>query len=430
VGPTERVFVVGGAVWSTEMARFEEDRVVLIEGGVIESVGSTAKIQPNADGGTIIDVAGAHVIPGMVDCHYHLISRTAKDATIDLITESVIEGVMSAGRVLEAGVTTVRDPGSKHRGIYTLRRLMNEGKVKGPRAFVSGPNPTGTAAPQEWRNLFVDGVEGMRSAVRQELLAGADFIKIILSRTTPESNFTVVRRYLTDEEIAVACSEAHLLGARVTSHCEGIEAARAAVKAGMDCMEHALNVDDELATQMADQGTFYVPTMWVFLTEPTLEFGDIRPDQVDIYRNSIEAEHQRSFERTLRSGVVMGAGTDSIDVVPSKDVLVRELEALVAAGMTKTDALQTATINGARVIGQERRVGSLEPGRHADVVAVDGNPIEDLRALARPLLVLKGGDVVVNLLDDRAQAMATWSEFTQRPMANEGLGRGHWLQGY
>jgi imidazolonepropionase-like amidohydrolase len=421
-----RQVVVGGPLWNTSSGAFEEGMGVLVDSGRIAAVARAADL-PADDSVLTIDVAGGHVIPGLIDCHYHLISRTDTDATVDLITESVVEGVMSAARILEAGVTSVRDPGCKHRGIYTLRRLIEEGKIRGPRAFVSGPNPTGNSAPKDWRNLFVDGVEAMRSAVRQEWRAGADFIKLILSRTSPESEFTFVLRYLTDAEIEAAISEAHLLGVRTSAHCEGISAARAAVNAGIDCLEHALSLDAELAAQMAEQGTAYVPTRWVFLTENELKWGDIGPAHAEMYRERIEEEHRRALEVALREGVLIGAGTDSLDVVPTKDVLVCELEALVAGGMTHRAVLDAATINAASIMGREKDVGSLEEGKFADLVTVDGDPMEDLRALARPTFVMKGGIVEVDLRGDRQEAERVWRAFPEPPLADEGTGRGHWL---
>lgn len=418
--------MVGGPIWNSGTGTFDEGQGLLIEDGRILAVAPVDELPKDADV-RVLEVDGAHVLPGLIDCHFHLISRTDTEATIDLVTQSVAEGVMSAGRILEAGVTTVRDPGCKHRGIYTLRRLISEGKVRGPRAFVSGPNPTGNGAPKDWRNLFVDGVEAMRSAVRQERRAGADFIKLILSRTAPESDFTFVLRYLTDEEIEAAISEAHLLGVRTSAHCEGIEPARAAVKAGIDCLEHALSLDDELAELMAEQGTAYVPTRWVFLTDNELSWGDIGPDQAPAYRERIEEEHDRALDAALRAGVLIGAGTDSLDVVPTKDVLVRELEALAAAGMTHRAVVDAATINAARIIGQEASIGSLEPGKWADVIAVDGNPLEDLRALTRPTVVMKGGSAEVDLRDNREEAEEVWAAFEVPPLADEGTGRGHWL---
>jgi imidazolonepropionase-like amidohydrolase len=234
-----------------------------------------------------------------------------------------------------------------------------------------------------------------------------------------------VARFLTDEEIEAAVSEAHRLDRRVSAHCEGFEAARAAVRAGIDCLEHALSLDDALVAEMKERGTAYVPTMWVFLAETEELFGDISAAERPIYEERIEKPHQDAFEAAMRGGLLIGAGTDSLDVVPTQDVLVRELEAMAAGGMERTEVINAATINGARIIGIEDSTGSLTAGKWADVIAVDGDPSKQLRALARPLLVIKGGDVVVDLrADDDAEA--AWEQFSVPPFEREGIGRGHW----
>jgi imidazolonepropionase-like amidohydrolase len=264
--------------------------------------------------------------------------------------------------------------------------------------------------------VFADGPEGFRRAVRQEWRAGSDFIKMVLSHAAQESEFAVVLRYMTDEEIRAAVSEAHALGIRTGCHCEGIDAARAAVNAGMDCLDHAHHLDEELTRQMADQGTGYVPTLWCYRLESQLAWGYLDAEYADVYRVKIEAEHRRSFERALAAGVLIGTGSDSIDWLPPQDVTVREIEALVEYGMTKSQALDAATINAARIIGQEREFGSLSQGKLADVLVVDGDPLEDLRALARPLMVMKAGKVALDVLHERENAIQFWTEFTRTPV--------------
>jgi imidazolonepropionase-like amidohydrolase len=412
----ERTLIFGGPIWNTEASQFEDGRLLVIQGDRIESVESIGELPTGDASARLLNVSGAHVVPGLIDLHFHLISRTAFDANIDLIADGMIEGVLSAKRTLEAGVTTVRDMGTKHRGIHTLKRAINEGKIQGPRAFVAGPNPTGSGAPPGWRNVFADGPEGFRRAVRQEWRAGSDFIKMVLSHAAQESEFAVVLRYMTDEEIRAAVSEAHALGIRTGCHCEGIDAARAAVNAGMDCLDHAHHLDEELTRQMADQGTGYVPTLWCYRLESQLAWGYLDAEYADVYRVKIEAEHRRSFERALAAGVLIGTGSDSIDWLPPQDVTVREIEALVEYGMTKSQALDAATINAARIIGQEREFGSLSQGKLADVLVVDGDPLEDLRALARPLMVMKAGKVALDVLHERENAIQFWTEFTRTPV--------------
>jgi imidazolonepropionase-like amidohydrolase len=412
----ERTLIFGGPIWNTEASQFEDGRLLVIQGDRIESVESIGELPTGDASARLLNVSGAHVVPGLIDLHFHLISRTAFDANIDLIADGMIEGVLSAKRTLEAGVTTVRDMGTKHRGIHTLKRAINEGKIQGPRAFVAGPNPTGSGAPLNWRNVFADGPEGFRQTVRQEWRAGSDFIKMVLDRATPETDFSVVVRYMTDEEIRAAVSEAHALGIRTGCHCEGLDAARAAVNAGMDCIDHGHRLDEDLVRQMAGQGTGYVPTLWPYRTSTQLDWGDIPVQQADVYRARVEAEHRRSFERAVAAGVLIGAGSDSIDWLPPQDVLVREMEALVEDGMTREGALHAATINAARIIGRESEFGSLGRGKLADVLVVEGNPLDNLRALAHPLMVMKAGQIAVDVIHEREQAIQFWEQFTRAPV--------------
>lgn len=407
--------IFGGPVFDTTRAEFVSDRLVFVEDGRIAAIESAGNLPTGDTDATLIDVHGAHVVPGMIDCHFHLISRTTREITTDLITQGAIEGVLCAERTLMAGVTTVRDMGCKHRGIYTLKAAIENGMIKGPRAFVAGPNPTGSAAPQAWRNVFVDGVEAVRKAVREERRAGADFIKLVLSSADPATGYRRVLRYLTDDEIETAVSEAHALGVLTGCHCEGLEAARAAVNAGMDTIDHGTSLDDALVEQMARQGTAYVPTLWCYMTSTQLEWEDIDPADAPAFEESFEAEHRRSFKRAREAGLLIGAGSDTIEAVPPQDILVRELEALIEDGMSEAEALLAATINGAEILGKKDALGSLEAGKLADMVAVAGNPLDDIRALARPLMVMKGGEPVLDLLGNDDAAESFWRLLTETP---------------
>ncbi len=419
---TRRTLVYGGPVWDTSAALFRPDRMIVVEGDRISAIERSAELPKGETSSKLLDVQGAHILPGLIDCHFHLIGRSAAEVTTELITEGVVEGVMSARRTLEAGVTTVRDAGCRHQGIYALSRLIGSGKVKGPRAFVSGPNLTTTAAPAHWRNFFADGIDAFRSAVRQEWRAGATWIKLILDGRVlwygnavlapGESPFNKVIRYVADDELRTVVSEAHALGVRTSGHSESIGSARAAVAAGLGCLEHGTNIDADLAHRMADSGVALVPTMWIYLAETQVAFHDIRPDQEEEFRTTVERDHQESFQNALQAGVLIGAGSDASDLVPAQDVLACELETFVKAGMGRTDAIQAATINGARILGQEQNLGSLDVGKWADIVAADGDPSEDIRAVARPVMVMKGGDVALDLLASRDEAARHWSQFS------------------
>jgi imidazolonepropionase-like amidohydrolase len=415
----ERTIIFGGPIFDSVNARFNDGQMIVIEDERIVAVERAGGRPENGDA-RVIDVNGRCVIPGLIDSHFHLMSRSAEDADADLITTSTIDGILSARRTIEAGVTTVRDPGCKHRGIYRLRSEIAAGRIPGPRTFAAGPNVVGSGAPVDWRNVFADGTDAVRKTVRLERLAGADFIKLVLSHTTASSRWQVCLRYMTDEEIAAAVSEAHALGARTGCHCEGLPAARGAVAAGMDVIDHGLSLDEKLVGEMVERGTFYVPTLWAFSAKTHLEYAKtIREDQIPDYEERISGRHRESVQMAHAAGVLIGAGSDPIHWIPARDVLVKELEALVAAGLSVTEALVAATLNGAVIIGVEDTLGSLDSGKTADVVVVEGDPRTDLRALARPALVLKSGEVMLNLLSESTAAEAHWAEMATGLPASE-----------
>lgn len=375
--------------------RFIEDQMLVVERQRIVGVAPVSELPDESDARTI-DVAGRHVLPGLIDSHFHLMSRSQPEISDDRVTLSAIEGVQTARQAIEAGVTTVRDPGCKHRGIYALREEIASGRVVGPRAMVAGPNVTGSHAAAEWRNAFADGPDEVRKVVRKAILAGADFVKLVLSHEPPERGWSVLVRYLTDEEIAAAVSEAHALDRRVGCHCEGLEPARAAVDAGMDCIDHGTVIDEELAQRMAERGTALVPTLWAYSTRTQVGWGVFDRVESARYEEAFLAEHRASFRYALEAGVMIGAGSDSIVEIPETDATVCELEALRDAGMAPVDVLRAGTINGATILGIEEETGSLDAGKRADVIAVDGNPLDDLRVLERPSLVVKDGNALVD----------------------------------
>jgi imidazolonepropionase-like amidohydrolase len=413
------LIIHGGPIMDVEAGATLTDRILVLDGSRVTAIAAAGEL-PVETGARVLDVAGRTILPGLIDAHFHLMSRSGVEAGAELVSTSTVDGVLTARRAIEAGVTTVRDPGCKHRGIHALKREIAAGRVTGPRTFAAGPNVVGSGAPVDWRNVFADGVDEVRKVVRKERLAGADFIKLVLSHTTGASRWRTCIRYLNDEEIEAAVSEAHLLGARTGCHCEGLPAARGAVRAGMDVIDHGLALDDKLVAEMAERGTFYVPTLWAFSSNTHMNYvGTIREDQYPDYEERIGRVHRESVQRAMAAGLTIGAGSDPIHWVPARDVLVREIEALVAAGMSPADAIRAATLNGATIIGVEDELGSLSPGKTADVVVVDGNPLTDLRALARPALVLKAARVMLDLRDDAAAAARHWEEMSSGEPASD-----------
>ena len=411
------VFVLGGPILDSDKRAFVDEHMVVIEEGRFVAIEPASQLP--SDAANVIDVAGAHIMPGLIDGHTHLMSRSGVEADAKLITTSVIDGVIMAKRQIESGVTSLRDPGCKHRGTHQLRDEIASGRIVGPRAYTAGPNIVGSGAPVDWRNHFVDGPDDVRKAVREEIKSGANMIKLVLSHTTADSDWTTCLRYLNDEEIAVAVAEAHLLDTRVGCHCEGIPAARAAVNAGIDVIDHGLTLDDALVRQMADQGTFYVPTLWAFSTNTHRSIGKtISEERAPIYDRNIARIHRESAQRAMAAGVKIFAGTDPVHWIPARDAMVCEIEALVDAGMAPIDALLAATEVSADAIG-DPSIGSIRRGKRADLAVFDGDPLTDLRALARPRLVMKDGEILVDLRHDQAAADALWADMATGTPASD-----------
>jgi len=387
--------IYGGPMFIGDSDHLKVGWAVLITDGLITAVGPVEELSARAPQATRLDVGQRTILPGLIDAHRHLIGPSAAEITPELIASGAILGVRVAQDTLTAGITTVRDPGCKHDAIFELRRAIHAGLVPGPAIYAAGRNPTGQAAPRTWRNHYVRGPWEMRQAVRELARDGADWIKLVASHTTPASGWKFCQRYLTDEEIQAAVDETHALGMRISAHTEGLEAARSLVNAGADAIEHGTVLDDDLVRRMADLGTFLVPTLWLYTHD--YDPATTTPDQLEAYR-AFEAEHSRGFQRALQAGVSIAVGTDAITDLPLADCLVIELELMHAHGMNTPAALRAATVGGAGVLGQADRLGRLAPGYLADVIAINGDPLKDLRALTQVDLVIQRGQICISKL--------------------------------
>jgi imidazolonepropionase-like amidohydrolase len=362
-----------------------------VEHGRITAIGTGAAPAP-IGGETRLDLAGAYVNPGLIDSHFHLISRSAAVVDDDLIALGMIEGTVNAAERIAAGVTAVRDCGCRHRGIYPLTRAINAGLVRGPRAYVAGTNPTGPDAPGHWRNVVARNADELRAVIRQQVDDGADWVKLILAHAESPTDWSAVTRYLTDDEIAAGIDEAHRLGVKIGCHCEGWDVAAIAVRSGMDALDHAPLVSDTVAAEMATRGTVYIPTVWAFSGDAGVDLDAL--SEAD--RKSLlhwQDEHRASVARAHAAGVIIAAGSDAEGSLPVRDVLVQEMLVLAECGLSPVEVLAAATRNGAGLIGHGNDLGVIKPGALADLVVVSSNPFDDLRVFADPLLVIARGAV-------------------------------------
>lgn len=382
---TMRRAVTGGLVFDGESFT---PSTVHVDGERIVGVDTVA---PSA-AEEAVDATGLYLVPGLIDAHYHLVSRSSEHPTEHDLTESMLEGIRNAEDTLASGVTTVRDCGCRTIAIYSLQAGIRDGMACGPDSVAAGRNPTGRAAPVHWRNVVADGPAGMRAAVRSQVDAGAQWVKLILAHAESPIRWDDVTVFMSDEEIAAAVDEAHGLGDTIGAHCEGWEVAERAVRLGLDSLDHAPLLSDAAVAGMAERQMTYTPSLWAFSDDSGIDLDGL-PDRE---RESVlgwREEHRRSVRRALAAGVPIAAGSDSASTLTGKQVLARELAALVDAGLTPRQALTAATVTGAALIGRDGTLGRIALGFQADLVALPTDPLADIDAVRTPAWVRQRGEL-------------------------------------
>ena len=400
-----RVLALRFARVVTEAGPVIEDAVVIVEGDRIRTVGPAARTSLPA-GAQEIDLTRYTGIPGLIDVHTHLTyawdgtpgTNPWQQLSARPTAATVYLAQTNAKHTLETGVTTVRDLGSWDYMDIAMRDLIASGAMMGPRMFVCGyglhptlsPDRPGYAEPP---GGSADGAAEVMRVVRQNIAAGADVIKVYGS-TGSADDVTGDETY-TYEEMKAAVDAAKGRGKRVAVHSYGPDGARDAVRAGATSIEHVTDMDDATLREMVKRGTFYVPTIDHnrYYAENASIFGydSSAVARLDEYRG----RNLETLRRAVRAKVKVAMGSDALFTMCGENT--RELEWFVKAGMTPAQALAAATVNGAALLGQEKQLGALTPGYTADIVAVEGNPLTDIRAVtARVRWVMKAGQVVVD----------------------------------
>jgi len=374
--------------------------VVLVRGDRIEAVGATLAIPAGA---RIIDLGSATLLPGLIDLHTHLTSTGVhwEDELLKTTPgQAALHGARNALVTLQAGFTTCRDMGPTWP--YTdidLRKAIDEGVVPGPRLMVAGNYvyATGGAGDARQFSIFVDvpivrnladGPDEIRKAVRTNLKAGADFIKIlatgaVLSRGTPPG----AQQY-TEDELRVAVEEAARWGRHVAAHAHGTDGIKAAIRAGIHTIDHGSMMDDEAVALMRTHHTAFVPTLY---TSESIAADPNVPEPEKARSRQIAAVKDRSFQLVLKAGLPIGFATDAAVVPHGQNA--REFAYRVRLGQSGMDAILSATRTAAEIIGWSDRVGTVEAKKFADLIAVAGDPLRDITELERVAWVMKGGVV-------------------------------------
>jgi imidazolonepropionase-like amidohydrolase len=395
--------LVGGTVVATDGGGSIQNATVLITGERISQVGPAASIAIPA-GAKIIDMKGKWLVPGLMNTHVHLGLKLPGAAGDSLVTETDTEEVLrmagNARLSLLSGVTTLRLVGEDHGTDFALRSAIDRGEVMGPRIKTAGEViiPTGGHGSME-----ADGPYGFAHVVREQIKSGADWIKIAISGGISDVRGSISAAPMTDEEMSVLIEVAHRNGVRVTAHNGSSEAARQALKFGIDGFEHGYHLDSAVLKEMKAKGVWLVPT--IVVTQPgALEFyHKIGSPPWYLERVKITgADHWAMLQNAIRMGVKIALGTDQFPFEPNDGTTatIAEAELYVKAGMTPLQALQSATTEAAKMLEMDADVGSITAGKYADIVAVNADPLKDIHALRTIDFVMKGGVVA---RDDRRE---------------------------
>ena len=397
--------IVGGTVVNLDGEAPIENAVILVEGERIAAIGEAGEVEIPKDA-ALIDASGAWLIPGLMNMHVHLGLILPGKMKAELYNESeaalALRMAANARETLQAGVTTIRLPGDTAHADLALMRAINKGQADGPRIFSSGEALTITAghgSKKDGKNY--DGPDELVKAARTQISAGAKWIKILISGGIATQGGGLANALMTPEEIHAVIDAAHRFGVKVTAHSGSPVATNVAVDAGLDCVEHGYFLDRPTLKKMKEHGTWLVPTIVVSqpATEPFFKKIGSPPWYLE-RRNAAGKAHWNALQTAIEEGVNIALGTDQLPHEPNDGTTAtaREAQYYVEAGMTPLQALRSATIETARLLEAEDEIGSLEQGKYADIVAVDKDPAQDIKALRNILLVMKDGKVYRNKL--------------------------------
>jgi imidazolonepropionase-like amidohydrolase len=370
------------------------------EGNVLVTDGVIAEVGPKA-GGTgaadqVLDARNHYVVPGFINCHVHLSLNAGTHPMNDMAKADsyalTIQGVAVAAKLLRAGITTVRDMGSKHFEVLAIRDAIRQRRVPGPNIVASGQALLITGG--HFSGLEVNGVDQCLAGARLQLHHGADFVKMMATGGLGKPDEIPGAQQLTYEELKACCDVARMAGKTSAAHAHGLEGIRDAVRAGVTSVEHATLVDETTADRMVEQGTYLVPTFapyWLMVEEGKQK--GVADYMIESSRWVMQEKMPR-FRMALKKGVPIAFGTDAGSPINPHENLEAECRCLLDGGMTPMQVLVCLTQSGAKLLQLDSKLGTVEAGKQADIVLLQGNPLEDICQVARVTKVIKDGQIV------------------------------------
>jgi imidazolonepropionase-like amidohydrolase len=400
------IVIHAGKVLDIRTGNYLTDQLIWIEGDRIKAIGKAADIssQVPADAKTI-DLSNSTVLPGLIDCHTHLTYTPYMAGPTGLhisYPRQALIGAHNARVTLEAGFTTVRNVGANGYSDIALRDSIKAGEVIGPRIIASGPalSITGGHADENFlapqfnfsSDGVADGVDGVTAKVRENIKYGADVIKFMATGGVLSEGDNPALAQYSPEEMKAIVDTAHGLGRKVAAHAHGALGIKNAVLAGVDSIEHGSYMNEEDIQLMKQHGTYLVPTLylgdWLMGNLSTL---GLTPNMIEKAKMVLPIARQ-NIAIAFKSGVKVAFGTDA--AVYPHGLNAREFAVMVKLGLSPLQSIQAATVNAADLLGWTDRIGMLEAGKFADIIAVDGDPVADVRVLENVRFVMKGGEVI------------------------------------
>ncbi|HEX7119564.1 MAG TPA: amidohydrolase family protein [Longimicrobiales bacterium] len=399
------IAIRAGRLIDTATGRVVEDATIVVRGETIQAVGRDVDIPRGAE---VIDLSDYTVMPGFIDTHTHITGDPSGGYADRALHQwpgyAALVGAKNARLTLLAGFTTIRDVGAGEWADVALRDAIRDGLVPGPRMFVAthsigitgghcdtnGFRPDLLDEPGPMQGI-ANGVDEAVEAVRYAVKYGADVIKICATGGVLSAGDAVGAQQFTFEEMRAIVETARMAERKVAAHAHGADGIKAAVRAGVASIEHGSILDDEAIRLMKEHGTYLVPTMMAFDAVVKGARAGVLAPWAAAKALEIAPHARRSVQKAIAAGVPIAFGTDA-GVFPH-GTNAGEFRLLVDAGMRPIDAIRSATLHAARLLGQDDRLGTLEPGKLADIVAVRGDPLDDIRLLERIDFVMKGGTV-------------------------------------
>jgi imidazolonepropionase-like amidohydrolase len=391
---------IDGTLFIGDGTIIEKGIVVVEQDKIVKVISGTTSLSPDIN---TVSLAGKTLLPGFIDCHVHLCLDCSLDPITALAAEptaiTAVRGVQSARKTLMAGITTVRDMGGKDGVDLILRDAIHSEMISGPKMIASGKMICMTGGHGWPIGREADGPDELRKAVREQIKAGANFIKFMATGGVLTPNVDPGNHQLTEDELRAGIEEAHKANKKTAAHAQGTQGILNALRAGIDSIEHGIYLDEESIELMVKHKVPFIPTLSPLYSVEAKSKGINIPEFIMEKTREIKPFIYQSFRMARDAGVTIGMGTDAGTPLNLHGKNLRELKFLVENGFTPTQAMVAGTGTAAKILGLDDQIGTISEGKMADLVMVDGNPLDNIDLLLDPeniCLIMQNGKLIKN----------------------------------